>query len=383
VTANRPVAGDDHDDRGLAARVRLTRGRFTLDVALAAAPGEIVVLLGGNGAGKTTLLRVIAGLERPDHARVTLDGTVLDDTAGGQHVRAEQRRIGVVFQEHRLFGHLSVADNVAFGPRCQGLGRAAARAAAEPWLDRLGLTGLARRRPATLSGGQGQRVALARALASGPTLLLLDEPFAALDSGARADLRADLPDLLREHPGPTVLVTHDPLEALVLGDRLVVLEAGAVAQVGPPSQVARQPATDFVARLVGLSLARGTARGGVVALDGGGQIAVLDRALAGRVLVAIRPSAVALHTEPPHGSPRNVWPGTVAGLEPVGDRVRVTLRPHGGPRSGPSLLADVTPAAVADLRLALGAPVWAAVKATDVQAYAAAPGAASPVPTAG
>jgi molybdate transport system ATP-binding protein len=291
-------------------------------------------------------------------------------------VPPERRRVGVVFQEHRLFSHLSVLDNVAFGPRCQGVRRGAARSRARHWLDRLDLGGLADRRPSALSGGQAQRVALARALASRPRLLLLDEPFASLDAGARADLRSGLPDVLRAHEGPTLLVTHDPLDALVLGDRLVVLERGQVVQAGDAGEVARRPATEFVARLVGLTLFRGTARDGVVTLASGGLVAVADRALRGPVLVAIRPTSVALHVTPPGGSPRNVWHGLVTGLEPVGDRVRVAVRAR------PALLADVTPAAVADLRLAPGREVWASVKATEVAAYPA-PAAAALPPDAG
>jgi molybdate transport system ATP-binding protein len=269
-----------------------------------------------------------------------------------------------VFQDYRLFPHLTVADNVAFSPRARGLGRAAAAAAARHWLDRLGLAGLAGRKPAELSGGQAQRVALARALAADPALLLLDEPLAALDARTRLDVQAELRQHLADFPGPCLLVTHDPLEALVLADRLLVLEDGRIVQDSPPARVARQPATEYVAKLVGLNLYAGQADGAAVALGAGGSFTVPDHGCHGDVLVAVRPSAVVISAGPPHAtSARNVWPAEVAGLTMLADRVRLDLRGQ------PPALADVTPAAVSELALVPGSQVWLSVKATDLEVY--------------
>jgi molybdate transport system ATP-binding protein len=269
----------------------------------------------------------------------------------------------VVFQDYRLFPHLSVVDNVAFGPRSAGRNRAEARSDAAHWIERLDLGPLAARRPGEISGGQAQRVALARALAVDPAALLLDEPMAALDAGTRLDVRAELRAHLHEFAGPTLLVTHDPLDALVLADRIVVLEDGRVTQQGTALDVARRPATPYVARLLGLNLLRGRAHDGDVVLDDGGQLRIPDGHTTGEVLVALRPSSVALHSERPEGSARNVWPGVVDGVETIGDRVRVTVA---GP---PTVMVDVTPAAVSELGLARGADIWLSTKATELEVY--------------
>ena len=174
----------------------------------------------------------------------------------------------MVFQDYLLFPHLSALDNVAFGPRCRGTGKAEARQLALGWLDRVGLAEHARKRPRQLSGGQAQRVALARALATDPRLLLLDEPLAALDARTRLDTRAHLRGHLAAHPGATVLVTHDPLDAMMLADRLVIVEDGAIVQTGDAAAITTQPRTDYVARLVGLNLYRGRADGHDVRLAG-------------------------------------------------------------------------------------------------------------------
>jgi molybdate transport system ATP-binding protein len=316
--------------------------------------------------------------------RVVVGHVVLDDAERGVSVPVPAREVGLVFQDYRLFPHLDVLDNVAFagtvrraGPgRSVGQGRQGRRAArdgARAWLGRLGIAELAGRRPAQLSGGQAQRVALARALASGPRMLLLDEPLAALDARTRLEVRGELRRHLTAFGGPSLLVTHDPLEALVLADRVLVLEHGRVVQEGTPAEVARRPATEYVARLVGLNLYAGTATGAdggglAVALDGGGVLhAAAGEAQPGagsRVLVAVPPTAVTLHAErPSRGSARNAWAGTVAGLELLTDRVRVAVD------GTPSALVDVTPAAVAELGLEAGRPVWLAVKATEVTAY--------------
>jgi molybdate transport system ATP-binding protein len=345
----------------LEASVRVRRGRLHLDVALDVADGEVLAVLGPNGAGKSTLLRVLAGLLAADEARVVVDGEVWDDAAG--QLPAHRRRLGMVFQDHLLFPHLSVVDNVAFGLRTRGVGRHAAREAAAAWLRRVGIGDLADRRPAALSGGQAQRAALARALVGDPALLLLDEPLSALDARTRLTVRAELRHHLADYRGSTVLVTHDPVDAMALADRVVVVEDGGVVQSGPPADVARHPRTDYVARLVGLSLLPGTAEGRTVRLDSGGVVAVAEEA-SGPVFAAVRPESVGIYLSRPDGSPRNVWPARLAGATPHGTSVRCELAGE------VPLVADVTAAAFAELGLGPGSPVWAVVKASEVVVYA-------------
>ncbi|MFF5174458.1 ABC transporter ATP-binding protein [Micromonospora sp. NPDC000089] len=350
----------------LDADLGVQRGGFRLDARVTVAAGEVVALLGPNGAGKTTALRALAGLQPLTAGHVRLAGVDLDRPAARAWVPPERRQIGVVFQDYLLFPHLTARDNVAFGPRRQGLDRRAARDRAAGWLDRVGLSGYAGHRPRQLSGGQAQRVALARALAVDPALLLLDEPLAALDARTRLDTRAELHRHLADHAGAALLVTHDPLDALALADRLVIVEDGRVVQEGDAAEVTARPRTDYVARLVGLNLYRGRAEGRLVRLAGGFAIATADP-LTGDAFVVFPPAAVALHPHRPDGSPRNAWPATVAGVQRHGDNVRVQL---GGDLPA---AADVTPAAAAQLRLAPGQRVWAAVKAAETRAYPAAP----------
>jgi len=387
---------------GLAAQVTVRRGAFVLDAQVSARAGEVLAVLGPNGSGKTTLLRALAGLLALDDGRIAVDAASNGDTASSdgtdsadnppdgvwdepathRFVPAVERRVGLVFQDYRLFPHLSVLDNVAFAARARGARRAPARQVAAGWLERFGLADLAARRPGALSGGQAQRVALARALASEPRLLLLDEPLAALDARTRLEIRSELRQHLADFPGPTLVVTHDPLEALVLADRILVLEEGRVVQDGAPALVARRPATEYVARLMGLNLYTGSLTDRAthrVDLDGGGTLYAAGHDLGdpgdpgdarvitsagGRLLVVVAPSAIALHTRAPDaGSPRNVWTGTVTGIELLTDRVRVAVEGR------PSALVDITPAAVADLELATGRPVWLTAKATEITAY--------------
>ncbi|MDH6606723.1 molybdate transport system ATP-binding protein [Streptomyces sp. SAI-208] len=342
---------------GLDARLVVDRGAFRLDVSLAVAPGEVVALLGPNGAGKTTALRALAGLTPLTDGHLRLDGAALE------HTPPEHRPVGVVFQDYLLFPHLSALDNVAFGPRCQGATRAQARAQAAEWLDRMGLAAHAGARPRKLSGGQAQRVALARALATRPRLLLLDEPLAALDARTRLEVRARLRRHLAEFEAVAVLVTHDPLDAMVLADRLVVVEHGEVVQEGVPSHIARHPRTDYIAQLVGLNLYRGEADGHTVRLEAGPALTTTED-LTGPVFVAFPPSAVTLYREPPAGtSARNHWRCEVAGLETHGDQIRADLTGE------LPLAADLTTVAAAELDLHPGAEVWAAVKAAQTHAY--------------
>ncbi|MEJ3745707.1 ABC transporter ATP-binding protein [Actinomycetes bacterium KLBMP 9797] len=346
----------------LDAHLVVHRGDFRLDIRLRIAAGEVVALLGPNGAGKTTALRALAGLEPLASGYLTLAGTDLDRPDRRLWTPPERRPIGVVFQDYLLFPHLSAMDNVAFGPRRRGVPRPVARQRAAAWLDRVGLSGYARRKPRHLSGGQAQRVALARALAVAPALLLLDEPLAALDARTRLDTRAELHRHLADHPGATLLVTHDPLDALVLADRLVIVENGRVVQEGDAATITARPRTDYVARLVGLNLYRGRADGHTIRVGGDFALTAADR-LDGDAFVAFPPTAVALHPHEPDGSPRNTWPATIAGIQRHGDHLRVQL-------DGPiSAVADVTPSAAAHLRLAPGTRVWAAVKAAETRAY--------------
>ncbi|MDQ1491622.1 MAG: molybdate transport system ATP-binding protein [Actinomycetota bacterium] len=319
-------------------------------------------LLGPNGAGKTTLLRILAGLLVPDEGRVVLDGRVLDDTATGEHVPAEARPVGVVFQNYVLFPHLSALENVAFGLRARGVPKAEARARASEWLDRVGLSEFRTSKPKQLSGGQAQRVALARALATEPRLLLLDEPLAALDASTRLETRRELRRQLDGYDGVRVLVTHDPMEAIALAERLVVLEAGHISQSGTPQEISERPRSRYVADLVGVNLFQGRAAGDEVLIGAAGRL-VAPGAGRGEVFAVVHPHAVSLYRQPPAGTPRNVWQGTAESLDLEGERVRVRV---GGPLP---IIAEVTPGAVADLRLGDGGPVWVSVKATEVVVY--------------
>jgi len=345
------------------ADLRLTLGDFHLGIELRVEPGEVVALLGPNGSGKTTTLRLLAGLLALDDGHIAIDGVTVDDPAGRVHLVPERRSVSVVFQDYLLFPHLSALDNVAFGLRAHRRSRAAARVDASAWLDTFELAELAGRKPRQLSGGQAQRVALARALAPGPRLLLLDEPLAALDAGTRTTVRRDLRRHLDDFDGATVLVTHDPLDAIALASRVVILEAGRISQTGGIRQITERPTSRYVADLIGLNLLRGVAHDTTVDLDGSTASVTIADPTDGPVHVLIHPNAVAVHTHRPDGSPRNQWPGRVAGFDLLGDRVRVRVA------GDVPLVAEVTPAAVAELGLHEGLAVWTAVKATEIETY--------------
>jgi molybdate transport system ATP-binding protein len=343
--------------------VVVERDGFALDASLDAAAGETVAVLGPNGAGKTTLLSVLAGLLPLDRGSLTLDGTVLDDPGAGTFVRPEHRPVGVMFQHGLLFPHLSALDNVAFGPQSRGVRKAEARRLATEWLERVGLAHRMAARSAALSGGEAQRVALARALVTSPALLLLDEPMSALDVGVRAEVRREVQRHLASFAGVRVVVTHDPLEAAALADRLVVLEEGKVVQTGTPAELAARPRTQYVATLAGTNLFRGFARGHEIEIAHGGLVSAA--AAEGPVLAVVHPRAVALSVVHPEGSPRNVWPGVVDGVDVIDDRCRVRV---GG---AVPVVAEVTPGAVDALELVVGRPVWVSVKATELDVYPA------------
>lgn len=341
--------------------VGVVLGDLDLHVALDAPGGAVTAVLGPNGAGKTTLLRCISGSLAINRGGISLDDTTFD-APPSTFVPQERRRIGVVHQDNLLFPHLSALDNVAFGPRSQGRPIREARAAARELLGRLGVAARAATKPGALSGGEAQRVALARALATDPEALLLDEPLAALDAGTRVEVRRDLRRFLAGFSGPTVLVTHDPVDALALADHVAVLEAGRVTQTGTITEVTSRPRSRYVADLIGTNLVRGTASGTEITSLGGVKIVTAEHH-DGSVFAIVPPAAVALHHLEPEGSPRNRWHTTVEHLDLLGDRVRVRL---GAPLA---LVAEVTPAAVTELGLGEGEPVWATVKATEITAY--------------
>jgi molybdate transport system ATP-binding protein len=349
----------------LHARIALRLGTLDLDVELTIEPGEVVALLGPNGAGKSTVLRALAGLLPLDRGAIALDGSVWDDPAAGVFVQPEQRPIGMVFQDYLLFDQLSALENVAFGLRAHGTHKAEARRRADEWLGRVGLADHVHARPPALSGGQAQRVALARALATDPSLLLLDEPLAALDAAVRADVRRDLRTHLAGFDGVRLLVTHDPVDAYVLADRVVILEAGRVTQMGTLREVTAHPRSRYAADLVGTNLVAGHIEQGLLTSDAGATIVTAGDVPAGRGYAAIAPAAVALHLRQPDGSPRNAWACTVTDIDQRADRVHVSL-------DGPvPLVAEITAASLATLGLQPGDQCWAAVKATEVTTYPA------------
>lgn len=344
--------------------VQLQRGPLRVAIDLAVGSGETVAIVGPNGAGKSTLLGAIAGLLPIDAGHIVCGEHVWDGGRGAAFVPPEARRIGVVFQDLLLFPHRTARDNVAYGLRSRGVGRGPARAAATTWLQRVGLGDRADALPRSLSGGQAQRVALARALASEPHTLLLDEPLSAVDASARLELRRDLRLHLEAFPGPKLVVTHDAVDAFALAARVAVLEAGRIVQVGTVADICSRPRSRYVADLVGLNLFRGKLAGGVLYMSEGGTL-VVPPAADGDVIATVHPRAVALYRTRPDGSPRNVWSARIEGLEMTGDRVRVRV---GGP---PALVAEVTPMAVADLRLGVGGEVWVALKASEIAVFPA------------
>ncbi|MFF4261101.1 ABC transporter permease [Streptomyces virginiae] len=327
------------------------------ELTLDAEPGTTIAVVGENGAGKTTLLRALLGLTPRAHAALRLGDT--DVTALPPH----KRQVAWVPQDGALFPHLTAVANTAYGLRARGVPRAQARREALAWLDRLGVSHLADRRPAQLSGGQAQRVALARALAARPRLLLLDEPLAALDQTTRARVRHTLRTHLAGFGGVCLIVTHDPVEAVSLADRVLVLADGRALQDAPPAEVTRHPRSPWVARMLGRNAWPGTASADGLTLAAGGRLVVAEALPEGaKALAIIAPEAVSVHTDRPGGSPRNVWPGTVREITAVGSRLRVLVASD----TAPDLVAEITPDAAAELGIVDGASVWTSVKATEV-----------------
>ncbi len=344
--------------------VRVPLRSFELNVALSQ-DGETMALVGPSGAGKSTVIRAIAGLTRPSAGRISIDGQAVFDAERRVDLPAEDRSVGVVFQDYALFPHLSVRSNVAFGPRSRGLRRAAALRRADGWLERLRIEALAARRPATLSGGERQRVALARALAAEPRILLLDEPMAALDAATKGVVAAELAAALREAALPTVLVSHDFADVVGLADRIAVMEAGHIVQVGAPEELLAAPASSFVAAFTGVNYFAGTAspRGDMTEIradEGSAVFLSADDAL-GAVAAVVLPWDVSLSSVAPEGSALNALAGPIRRIAVLGNRARVTVG------SSPPVVAEVTEGSVRRLGLRPGVSIVATWKATGTR----------------
>ena len=360
---------------GVAVRVAGTVAVRGWDVDAELRPGLVTAVVGHNGAGKSTLAQVIAGTLRVDSGTVSIGERVVDDAA--TFVPARRRGVAMVSQAPRIFTHMSVAANVAFPLRVRGVGRAEARVAALEQLRAVGIADLANKRASDLSGGQAARVAIARALVFRPEVLILDEPTAALDVEATAQVSAVLRERLADAGITTLLVSHDIAEVLSLASRMIVMGDGRVVEEGEPACVLASPASVFAARLAGLNIVSGppVVRPGMVGVRvGEGELwAASDSVAPGeesaRVALTFPPEAVALSREEAHASPRSVLPGVVAGIDVDGSlvSVRVALA------EGVSVSARVTAAAWSDLGLGVGEGLWVSVKATQVRAIRVAP----------
>jgi molybdate transport system ATP-binding protein len=338
-------------------------GTFALAVELSAGPG-LGVLVGPSGAGKSLTLAMIAGIARPDEGAIIVDDQVMVDTEHGVWVPPQDRRVGMVFQHSLLLPHRSVIDNVALAVRDGGRNRR--RREALSWLGEVDGRDWADRRPNELSGGQAQRVALARALAGSPRLLLLDEPFSALDLPVRQRLRALLRGIVARRRIPTLFVTHDPAEAFELADEIHVLEDGRITQSGTVDDIRLRPRARYAAQLSGTNRYTGEAGNGTVTV-GDHRLTIVDRAVEGPVSVGIRPAAVSVHRTPPDGSPRNHWRTVIVQLDHIGDRTRLAT---GHPLP---MVVEITTAATTELGLAIDETVWLAVKATEIDVEPHAP----------
>ena len=326
---------------------------FRLELSLAV--DETTALVGPSGAGKSTVLNAIAGLVKPDAGRIACDGEIWFDAERGISVPPERRRVGLVFQDYALFPHLTVRQNIEY----------ARRRPADEYLDRFQIAHLEHSRPGSLSGGERQRVALARALARDPKVLLLDEPLAALDAHTKADVRAELQQLLAGLEIPTLLVTHDFEDAAALADQVGVIVEGRLRQTGTPVDLVAQPADPFVASFTGANLLHGERRvTGVgttgLRLEDGTVVSTADDG-DGAIVLAVYPWDVTISTTHPNDSAMNVIAGAITAITELGNRARVTVGP---------LTAEITVDSLRRLGLRPGQHAYASFKATGTRVVA-------------
>lgn len=348
---------------GLRADLHVRRGAFEVRTRIDADDGATVALLGPNGAGKSTVLEALAGVVPLTGGAIVVDDAAIDGSP------PERRPIGISFQDPVLFPTMSVLENVAFPLRARGVARSLARDRAGALLRELVRGVDPDARPSSLSGGQAQRVALARALIAEPRLLLLDEPLSAVDVHARAELRILLREVIARFRGVTVLVAHDPVDALTLADQVVILEDGRTTQTGTPEEIRAAPATSYAAELVGVNLfvgrlsPIGEGASELVTDDGTLVVPVEVRLPQDDVIATLSPSEIVLHLDQPEGSARNVFEGQISEIVRVGNRARVRLR------STPPLVAEITLGSLERLALVPGQRVFASCKSLEVHVH--------------
>ena len=336
--------------------IDMLAGAFPVSCRFQAAGGNAVAVVGVSGAGKTTVLRSIAGLVRPMRGRIACDDDVWYDGQTGSWMPPWDRDCGFVFADAALFGHMSAIENVAFGLRARGDKTAVVIQRAMEALELVGVAGLAKRRAVSLSTGEAQRVAIARALALEPQVLLLDEPLASIDVEHRGPVREILLRAIAQREMAAVIVSHDPAEAALFSDSLLVMEAGSVVQRGTPAQLREHPLTRYVAAFAGVNLYRGVAspgQGGVSEVDVGGSMFTIVGTASGPVALVIDPDAVVLSRERPSSSARNWLVGSVAAVVPDGPSLRVNLA------STPSIVARITRRSADELGCVPGATLHA------------------------
>jgi molybdate transport system ATP-binding protein len=341
---------------------------FAFDAVFDVDRGRTLALVGESGAGKSTILRCIAGLHKPERGRITCDGTTWFDSERRVFEQPHRRSVAVTFPNGALFGAMTVIENAAFGLRASGRSARESTGRALEALDVTGVAHLAERRAHTLSSGEAQRVALARAIALRPAALLLDEPLSSVDVRARPALRLALIAAIKDSSSATVLVTHDPADAMLLSDRLAVVEGGVVVQRGTSAELRRAPATPYVAAFAGVNLFSGIARAesdgtSIVRLAGqpDGDGLVVMGVWSGPVAVVVEPDAVTISRDQSPTSARNRFTGPVESMVPDGGVVRVSIA------SEPPVIARITARSATALGLEPGAIVHATFKAGEAR----------------